>query len=938
MANNNGIVTRTYTSPYAFGDIESDNAYTFLDGSDYFPEILSGRIAFDTQSDLTYFFNKLFTYERYPYMGDTEWYHQAVVVAGSDGGSFISPRFTKLWCREMMMNHGFTNVDTFFSSWFGEVDPYDINVSIDAGAAYVNYRGYGYPDQWIPPDYTINHLNQLANSPRFPIMTSIVCATGDYNDPVDVCFGETWIRANNKGGAGFIGNSNHDAHTRWTNALDVGIYWGLFEDNVTTQAQAQLMGKMNVYYSFPNDREIDGQVELYFNSYNILGDPETNCWTDIPKPMLVGFEATVPFGQNRVDIQVSDSSGIPLAGAVACIWKGDELFETGFTESNGVIELPCSPTTPGIMRLTVTARGYIPVEDTITFVANAVAVGYRSHQVDDDDNGQSNGDNNGIANPTEILEIPVTLMNFGISETAAGVFATMSSESPYLQVTRDSAYYGDIPIEDSSISDLPYLVEISNEAPDGEIAGLLLAIGDGGGNNWEGIINLPLSAAQIITGAVTVDGNNQIDPGESFQLWLYARNTGSSPLNGATAILRTADNQVTITDSIGTFGDIAPGDSASNSGDHFAATVSADIFIGHQINFQIEFRGSGSQISRTSFSRQVGAVQSYDPIGPDAYGYYCYDNTDTGYDSHPVYNWININTGWDYVSLTDDDVDTVSLPFPVQYYGQTFSEIAICDNGFITMGPSWFANFYNCPIPAPQNPIAMIAPFWDDFQQNPMRVYYHYDTDNNFFIIGWNNVYDGDNYSYQTFEIIIYDEGAYPTRTDDNEFTFQYSQALGGQTYSVGICSPDRRVGIEYIFNDRMASGAAPLDAGRAIKFTTGAVSTCNYVPGDINGNGSANGIDVTYGVAYFKGGNPPAAVCLDCPNPGQTLFGAGDVNGNCQFNGIDITFYVSYLKGSQPQLRYCDLCPPSAMAAPQQDNSIPSLDSEIRLHGKTAE
>jgi plastocyanin len=91
--------------------------------------------------------------------------------------------------------------------------------------------------------------------------------------------------------------------------------------------------------------------------------------------------------------------------------------------------------------------------------------------------------------------------------------------------------------------------------------------------------------------------------------------------------------------------------------------------------------------------------------------------------------------------------------------------------------------------------------------------------------------------------------------------------------------------------------------------------SGCIYVPGDINGNGSANGIDVTFGVSYFKGGNPPPR---DCGNPvgpcpqGSPFYAAGDVNGNCAFNGIDVTFYVAYLKGLQPALLHCSSCPPA--------------------------
>jgi hypothetical protein len=85
--------------------------------------------------------------------------------------------------------------------------------------------------------------------------------------------------------------------------------------------------------------------------------------------------------------------------------------------------------------------------------------------------------------------------------------------------------------------------------------------------------------------------------------------------------------------------------------------------------------------------------------------------------------------------------------------------------------------------------------------------------------------------------------------------------------------------------------------------------SRCSYIVGDINASGVANGIDVTYGVAYFKGGNPPPIRCDICPEP-QPFYAAADVNGTCSFNGIDITYFVSYFKGGDI-LRYCPSCPP---------------------------
>jgi len=86
---------------------------------------------------------------------------------------------------------------------------------------------------------------------------------------------------------------------------------------------------------------------------------------------------------------------------------------------------------------------------------------------------------------------------------------------------------------------------------------------------------------------------------------------------------------------------------------------------------------------------------------------------------------------------------------------------------------------------------------------------------------------------------------------------------------------------------------------------------SCGYHPGDINGSGQANGIDVTYGVSYLKGGNAPHPCSCWCPPWPWPFYASMDVNGNCAANGIDITYFVNYLKGQQPSLLYCDDCPP---------------------------
>jgi YHS domain-containing protein len=86
----------------------------------------------------------------------------------------------------------------------------------------------------------------------------------------------------------------------------------------------------------------------------------------------------------------------------------------------------------------------------------------------------------------------------------------------------------------------------------------------------------------------------------------------------------------------------------------------------------------------------------------------------------------------------------------------------------------------------------------------------------------------------------------------------------------------------------------------------------CQYAPGDINGNGAVNGVDIVYGVNYLKGTGPhPPIDCSGICDEPSPFYAAGDVNGNCAFNGIDITYFVRYLKGQVSILQYCSDCPP---------------------------
>jgi len=97
------------------------------------------------------------------------------------------------------------------------------------------------------------------------------------------------------------------------------------------------------------------------------------------------------------------------------------------------------------------------------------------------------------------------------------------------------------------------------------------------------------------------------------------------------------------------------------------------------------------------------------------------------------------------------------------------------------------------------------------------------------------------------------------------------------------------------------APNFAPLNPARDMAFClkTTVAPDCEYLIGDISGDGQRLGGDVTYGVRYFKGiGSAPKDSCF-MDSTGTYLYVAGDCNGNCEFRGSDITRLVAYFKGN---------------------------------------
>lgn len=113
---------------------------------------------------------------------------------------------------------------------------------------------------------------------------------------------------------------------------------------------------------------------------------------------------------------------------------------------------------------------------TFSLQVAAPFLAYRSHVVDD----ATHGNGNGVADPGEVLVLPVTLANTGGQE-AASVVALMSTTSGRLTIIDESATAALIPSGGQGVLAPGYRVAVSALAVDGEDLAMTLSITAGNG-------------------------------------------------------------------------------------------------------------------------------------------------------------------------------------------------------------------------------------------------------------------------------------------------------------------------------------------------------------------------------------------------------------------------------------------------------------------------
>ncbi|MCB5247830.1 MAG: C25 family cysteine peptidase [Candidatus Cloacimonetes bacterium] len=820
------IPTAFYPSPeYAENDAD-DHQYTLLEGDDYFPEMLVGRLSFNDISEFLTMVSKSVAYESAPFMGNTSWMTRGLTVAGNyaEGGLRpITPVQMSRWLRDKMLDHGYAAVDTvYYPPTYPGTSA--ITAAINQGVQFVSYRGWGDANGWHYPSYHVPDLNSTVNGPRMPVVFSIVCNTGDFANPVNPSFGEKWMRmgsvAQPNGCVAFVGPSDLHTKTRLNNSISSGAFRSIFDYGVRGFGSSVLMGKVELYKNFPNDIGPNQYVAFYYHVYNLQADPSLQMWVlvpdEIPESVIEGGLSFAP-SASHIRVNAPANHGAMVTGT------RDGINFTHAMIKDGLGILPIDPEADGDIILTVSQENFVPLIRTLS-PSGPAGIGITANSA-----AQQTLD------PNQSLNAEISLKNFSgapitvneLSIAADGLASVDYSHSPFTIPANGTQMIS------FNITGHPEIT------PRRHITFTL----DGGGSGLNESFQMYGGGAEFTilghTGTIAIGQVSSVE----FQVM----NTSSSPLQNALGQCVSLTGAAAFLDGGNVnLGNFEPGETKTFSRD---ISVVADIWPGRNLPLKLVVTSSG--YTHTSYYRlTAGTPVSTSPTGPDEYGYYAYDSFDTDFAQAPVYDWVEIDpalggqgTVW---LIMDDGSLTVDLPFSFRFYGRNYNHVTMCSNGWISLLPTDMADFYNHYIPAALGPYAMIAGYWDDLKGmktgvddqgngifNDIRLIRWHDVANNRYIVQWNDAYNQynidlmENASLEKFQIILY-----PQTGRDGDIVVQFHTVDNPGTTTnyctVGIENHNQTVGLAYTHGNVYPPTATPLQAGLAVKFTTQA--TDDYV------------------------------------------------------------------------------------------------------------
>jgi hypothetical protein len=511
------------------GSHPTDLHYLRLEGTDYMPEMYFGRFSATSTTQVTNQVNKTLMHQQYS-MPDDTYLSKSVLIAGMD--SYYASTHGNGQINYASENyfdaaHGITS-NTYLYPQSGS-NASNIVSNVSDGRGYVNYTAHGGTTDWSDPNFTINNINSLQNQNEYSFVVGNCCLTNKFD--VSTCFGEAWLRAENKGGIIYIGGTNS---TYW----DEDYWWGVgAKGNATGSAPAYNANALGVYDALFHDNNEDfedwagsagsmvlmgnlavvqgnsSRINYYWEIYSIMGDPSLVPYLGIPAENAMTPPETFFLGLDSMEIIADPYSYVAVS-------MDGELHGAGLVDESGYLMLDIVPfDQPGTGQIVVTRSMRKPLIADFSVIPNeGPYVTVSPITVADDD---------GIAEAGETIPMDLTFSNVGVM-AAEDLTVTIATASPWIYIADPETTIDDINPEQELTVNSIFTAQIDQGTPDQHVAEFLITVSDGE-NEWSTTRNLIINAPNVLISSVSFfDPNNNgiFEAGETINITLNITNDG----------------------------------------------------------------------------------------------------------------------------------------------------------------------------------------------------------------------------------------------------------------------------------------------------------------------------------------------------------------------------------------------------------------------------
>ncbi|MBM3329283.1 MAG: hypothetical protein FJY67_07410, partial [Calditrichaeota bacterium] len=873
------------------GPNHSDYRYACLDGNDILLDVGLARMPAGTESVTNLVLGRTLAYEANPRMQNPEWFRRGVVYSQHWGNSETSAWHVTIhtnvrWGEEVLKRLGFNYV-RFYENYqwdqagnsIGPVlaEEYNRGCNVFIGRAENYYWG--------------SNFQGIQNNTVFPI-DIVYSGHGEWT--LQVMFRTL------PGGNNLYGPAARTCGWGWPSTAPMSFLWAKHVNNVLQHDLPFGIGySMALNYVdrvFPNFR-VGEQVGRGQNLYNHIrtdtdcwGDPGIQPWIGVPRVVTMEVPQEVAPGTKLIECRVF-SENEPFAGAEVTLYAPGPMpalnqpvpygnynrhwWKTLKSDEEGYVRFVLTDRdtlhTQTQLFMTAAGRNIKPFFGAANIVVPPAAVIVRSSTISEVD---GNGDD--VPSPGDWCEIAIEARNSGNRNALEGVSATLTSLSPWITLEEDAdIWFGDIGAGQNADGNRTVRFAIAPDCPDaGSRPSLRPAIEvaftsgesrfraaipiDVAGPNWE--------IASVVGGAII--------PDTVYALQFNIRNKGSAVAPPARVRIRSLGMGISVIGEETSIAEIAPGEAGQLEAP-FTVSGNRLVVPGSKTGIRLIFTTESGNVDSADYTLQVARPRANAPMGPDKYGYICFDDTDTAWAMSPQYDWIEIadpqnrvfnGTQLNFTGQSPENVGearVIPLGFRTQFYGTIYDSITVVTNGIICPGSQpRIANFQSWPMDyAIAAGAGTIAPFW-----TPLRlgnnfagsgIWVHHDTTNARFIVQFQRMRLANGQTEVTFQVILYDRATWITESGDQNILFQYRQISNPENIrqndqiwengipyaSVGISSPDGRTGLRYTFKGEYDVTSATLANRRAILYSTSPRFRSGILYGWVRDAATGNGI-----------------------------------------------------------------------------------------------